>query len=122
MSNMINWFEIPASDIKRAKNFYQTMLNVEMTESEIMGTQMAFLPSDGSAVSGAVVAGEDYTPSTDGALLYINGGDDLQVPLSRVEGAGGKVVLPKTHISDEIGYFAILIDTEGNRIALHSMS
>jgi hypothetical protein len=120
MENMINWFEIPAKDIARAISFYKKILNVEIHETEMMGTKMGFLPSDGKNVSGAIVQGEDYTPTSDGAVLYLNGGDDLQNPLSRIEAAGGKIIVPKTQISPEIGYFAMFIDTEGNRMALHS--
>ena len=85
-----------------------------------MGVKMAFLPADNKSVGGAVCSGEGYKPSMDGAKLYLNGGEDLNHPLSRVESAGGKVVMPKTKISDEIGYFAIFVDTEGNQVAFHS--
>jgi predicted enzyme related to lactoylglutathione lyase len=121
MQNMINWFEIPTADISRAKKFYQTILGTEMNETEMFGTKMAFFPTDGSNVSGAIVQGEDYTPSSEGALVYLNGGSNLETSLSKVETAGGKVIVPKTQISPEMGYFAIFIDTEGNKIALHSI-
>ena len=121
MQNMINWFEIPATDISRAKKFYQTILGTEMNETEMFGTKMAFFPTDGSNISGAIVQGEDYTPSSQGALVYLNGGSNLETSLSKVETAGGKVIVPKTQISPEMGYFAIFIDTEGNKIALHSI-
>ena len=121
MQNMINWFEIPTADISRAKKFYQTILNTEMNETEMFGTKMAFFPTDGSNVSGAIVQGEDYTPSSQGALVYLNGGSNLENSLSKVETAGGKVIVPKTQISPEMGYFAIFIDTEGNKVALHSI-
>jgi predicted enzyme related to lactoylglutathione lyase len=121
MQNMINWFEIPTADISRAKKFYQTILGTEMNETEMFGTKMAFFPTDGSNVSGAIVQGEDYTPSSQGALVYLNGGSNLETSLSKVETAGGKVIVPKTQISPEMGYFAIFIDTEGNKIALHSI-
>lgn len=121
MQNMINWFEIPTADIGRAKKFYQTILSIEMNETEMFGTKMAFFPTDGSNISGAIVQGEDYTPSSQGALVYLNGGSNLETSLSKVETAGGKVIVPKTQISPEMGYFAIFIDTEGNKIALHSI-
>ncbi len=121
MQNMINWFEIPTADISRAKKFYQTILGTEMNETEMFGTKMAFFPTDGSNISGAIVQGEDYTPSSQGALVYLNGGSNLETSLSKVETAGGKVIVPKTQISPEMGYFAIFIDTEGNKIALHSI-
>ncbi len=85
-----------------------------------MGLRMGFLPHGQQEVGGALVEGEGYEPSESGSLVYLNGGPDLAGPLSRVEDAGGAVVVPKTKISDEIGYFAIIKDTEGNKIAFHS--
>jgi predicted enzyme related to lactoylglutathione lyase len=122
MQNLINWFEIPAKNIGRAKKFYHTILGIEMNEVDMFGTKMAFFPTDGSNVSGALVQGEDYSPSTEGSLVYLNGGSNLETSLSKVESAGGKVIVPKTQISPEMGYFAMFLDSEGNRIALHSMN
>ena len=121
MQNAINWFEIPAADFDRATKFYTVVLGAELPVSEMMGAKMAFLPAEKGAVGGALCYGEGYTPSNEGTKVYLNGGDDLSEPLSRVEEAGGKIVLPKTKISDEIGYMAILIDTEGNQVAFHSV-
>ena len=120
MANAINWFEIPAGNFQRATKFYSKVLDAELPPNEVMGTKMAFLPAENQGVGGAVCYGEGYKPSGDGALIYLNGGDDLSAPLSRVEDAGGKVVLSKTKISDEIGYMAIIMDSEGNRVAFHS--
>jgi predicted enzyme related to lactoylglutathione lyase len=122
MKNMINWFEIPVSNIDRATAFYANILDCELQQAEMMGMKMAFLPADESAVSGALVQGEDCNPSTSGALVYLNGGNDLQTTANRVEAAGGKLIVPKTQISPEFGFFALFIDTEGNRIGLHSMN
>ena len=122
MANAINWFEIPAANLDRAAKFYGTVLGAELPRQEIMGTQMAFLPGDSMKgdVSGAVCQGDGYKPSGGGAVIYLNGGEDLSKPLSRVEKAGGKVLVSKTKISDEIGYFAMFTDSEGNRVAFHS--
>lgn len=120
MANAINWFEIPAKNFDRAKNFYGSVFNSDLHTEKIMGIDMAFFPGGQGEVGGAVCAGEGYKPSTEGALVYLNGGNDLSDPLSRVEEAGGKVVTPKTKISDEIGFFAVINDTEGNKVALHS--
>lgn len=120
MENWINWFEIPAADFSRAVQFYKGILSVSIQETELFGTMMGFLPTDGSNVSGAIVKGEGYTPSMDGTTIYLNGGDDLQVILDRVETFHGKVIVPKTMISPEMGYFALFSDTEGNKLALHS--
>ena len=122
MQNLINWFEIPASDINRAIAFYKAILSVEIEETEMFGAKMGFFPSDGTNVSGAIVQGEDYIVSKDGVLAYLNGGNDLQNVLDNVEKNNGKVILPKTQISIEMGYFAIFIDTEGNKMAVHSIN
>jgi len=120
MSNAINWFEIPATDMERAVNFYSAILDAEMQRNEMGGYTMAFFPSEG--VSGALVQGAGYIPSETGIVPYLNGGDDLTTILSRVESAGGTIVLPKTKITDEIGYMAFFKDSEGNKIGLHSRS
>jgi len=120
MANVINWFEIPATDLERAMRFYGEVLGNKMEVMEIAGQQMAFFTQDTDVVGGALCQGEGYLPSSEGAMIYLNGGDDLSDPLGRVESAGGKVVLPKTQISEEVGYFAIFMDSEGNRVAFHS--
>lgn len=88
----------------------------------MFGTKMGFFPSDGKNVTGAIVQGEDYKPSTDGVLAYLNGGNDLQLVLDKIEPSNGKVIVSKTQISPEMGYFGMFIDTEGNKIAVHSMN
>jgi predicted enzyme related to lactoylglutathione lyase len=121
MENLINWFEIPANDFSRAVEFYKSILLVEIQETEMFGTHMGFFPSNGQNVSGAIVQGEDYIPATTGVTLYLNGGENLQIILDRVEKNQGKIIVPKTQISPEMGYFAMFIDTEGNKLALHSL-
>lgn len=122
MENLINWFEIPASDFERAKKFYKAILQIEITELEMFGTKMGMFPSDGKNVSGAIIQGEGYSPASSGILVYLNGGKDLQVILERIEAVNGKVIMPKTQISPDMGYFALFLDSEGNKIALHSMN
>ncbi|WP_316785342.1 VOC family protein [Pedobacter frigiditerrae] len=122
MENLINWLEIPAMDFNRAVSFYKTILGLEIKETEMFGTKMGFFPTDGTNVSGAIVQGEDYKASTDGVLAYLNGGNDLQNVLDKVEKCNGIVIVPKTQISPEMGYFAIFIDTEGNKMAVHSIN
>jgi len=121
MNNIINWFEIPAKDIGRAIRFYNSLLGLEINEVDMSGTKMGFFPTDGKNVSGAIVQGDDYNPSPTGAILYLNGGNNLETHLSKVEAAGANVIVPKTQISQEMGYFAMFIDTEGNKVALHSI-
>lgn len=121
MENVINWFEIPAADFSRAVSFYKAILGTEVKEVEMFGTKMGLFPTDGTNVSGAIVQGEDYKPSTDGVVAYLNGGNDLQTVLDKVQHNNGTVIVPKTQISPEMGYFGMFIDTEGNKMAVHSI-
>lgn len=119
--NILNWFEISVSNITRAKKFYETIFSVQLEESDMMGMKMAMFSYDmGGKVSGALVQSEMHKPSTDGAKIYFNGNPDLDTALSKVDAAGGKITMPKTKISDDVGYMAFFIDTEGNGVALHS--
>lgn len=121
MTNSINWFEIPVTDFTRAKKFYETLFGMEVMEMPHPTYKYGMLPADmqNGGVGGGIVQGEGFEPSTKGTIVYLNGGEDLSVPLSRVETAGGKIILPKTAIGGN-GFMAQFIDTEGNRIALHS--
>ena len=120
--NALNWFEISVNDIVRAKKFYEKVFDIEMVQEEMMGMKMAFFPTENMAekVGGGLVQSEMHKPSMDGTVVYLNGNPDLALALGKVEAAGGKVVMPKTRISDEIGYMAFFLDTEGNKVALHS--
>ncbi len=120
--NALNWFEIPAADIKRATGFYETIFGIKMDQQEMMGMQMAFFPMENmnGKVSGSLVKGPMHKPSVEGAVIYLNGNPDLNIALGKVEKAGGSVVMPKTLINNEIGYMALFMDTEGNKMALHS--
>ena len=121
MQNLVNWFEIPATDFSRAIQFYKGILGVDIQEADMFGTKMGFFPTDGKNVSGAIVQGDDYKPSMEGVTLYLNGGENLETILNKVEKNKGKIIVPKTQISPEMGYFAMFIDTEGNKLALHSI-
>ena len=120
--NALNWFEISVSDITRATKFYETVFNVKLEQMEIMDMKMAMFPAENmnGKVSGSLVQGSMHKPSAEGVLIYLNGNPDLAVALGKVENAGGKVVMPKMNISPEIGNMAFFIDTEGNKIGLHS--
>jgi len=120
--NIAVWFEIPATKFERAVNFYHEVLDVGIVEEEMGGLKMGLFPHNNkTSVSGAIVYGMDFKPSKEGSIVYLNGGDNLATALSKVENAGGKVILPKTHLGDEIGYIAHFIDSEGNRVGIHSM-
>lgn len=123
MKNSISWFEIPVKNFEKAKRFYEEVLQAELQIMEMEGLEdkMAIFPADmeNGGVGGSIIAGQGYEPSQSGSLVYLNGGDDLAVPLSRVEKAGGQVIIPKTSIGPN-GFFAQFIDTEGNKVAFHS--
>lgn len=122
MANTISWFEIPVLDFDRASKFYSGLLSYNIQEQSWGDTKMGFLAGmEAQGLSGAIVLGKGYEPSEKGTLVYLNGGEDLSGMLARVEPNGGKIILPKTLINEDYGYFAMFIDTEGNRIALHSM-
>ncbi|MBS1584648.1 MAG: VOC family protein [Bacteroidetes bacterium] len=123
-TNALNWFEIPASDISRAKNFYENVFDVQMDQQSMMGMEMAFFPGENGngKVSGAVVQSDMHKPSGEGAVLYLNANPSMDTILSKVEAAGGTIVMPKTEISPEVGHMAFFTDTEGNKIGLHSQN
>ena len=120
MKSYVSIFEIPATDITRAINFYQSILDLKIEKMEMSGMQMGLLPHEDQLVTGVIVQAEGYKPSADGVTIYLNGGDNLQVIINKVEKNGGKIVTPKTLHADESGYFAIFLDSEGNKIGLHS--
>jgi predicted enzyme related to lactoylglutathione lyase len=124
MKNAISWFEIPTSDLARAQKFYEAIFNVKLNPLDLQNIKMRMFPlEDIMGVGGAIVdSGGFHKPSaTDGPLIYLNGNPDVQIILDRVEAAGGKIMVPKTEISPEYGYMAVIIDTEGNRLGLHSI-
>lgn len=121
MQHLINWIEIPATDIQRAIHFYAAVMQQEIQYVEMFGTHMGLFPNDGTHISGAIVQGDDYKPAQEGVVAYLNGGTDLQPFIDRVQEHHGIVIVPKTQISPEMGYFGMFIDTEGNKMAVHSI-
>ncbi len=120
MANMISWFEIPVEGFDRAKKFYEKLLGITIEEQEVGGALMGFLGNRQDGITGAIVKHEWYRPSENGVLIYLNAGDDLNPMLTRAEIGGAQVLMPKTKISDDVGFMAVFRDPEGNRIALHS--
>lgn len=123
-TNALNWFEIPMTDTARAKKFYETIFDIEMESVNMMGMDMVMFPYDmntqSGKVSGALVKGDMHKPGTDGPIVYLNANPSIQTVVDRIEDAGGKVLMPRTQISEEVGYMAFFTDTEGNRMALHA--
>lgn len=123
MKHAISWFEIPVKQFDATRKFYESVMDTQLVDFPMEGSddKMAMFPVDmeNGAVGGAICQSEGYEPSANGSVIYLNGGDDLATPLSRVEAAGGQVVLPKTSIGEN-GFIAHFLDPEGNRVALHS--
>jgi predicted enzyme related to lactoylglutathione lyase len=118
--NIVSIAEIAVTDFARAVKFYQTVLGISIEEMDMAGTKMGLFPGDGTTVHVALVKGDDYKPSKDGSIIYLNAGKDLQPVLDKIAKNGGQTLVPKTEISPEMGYFALFIDSEGNRLGLHS--
>lgn len=125
LKNAISWFEIPATDLDRATKFYETIFGITLIPMDMENIKMRMFPLQDmmTDVGGALVdSGGFHKPSTtDGPLIYLNGNPDLQNVLDKVEAAGGKIMVPKMEISPEYGFMGVFIDTEGNRIGLHSI-
>ena len=122
--NAISWFEIPTSNLDRAQKFYETIFDIKMQPLESPQIKMRMFPLESPmGIGGALTNNAQFykSSSTDGVLIYLNANPDVQIVLDRIEAAGGKIILPKTLISPEHGYMAMFLDTEGNRIALHSI-
>ncbi len=116
MTNRIVWFDMPAVDLERAMQFYAAVLDVEMTE-KFPGVGV-ISASDG-AVSGCVYKTEEIEPSEHGALLYFNVNGRLDDAVAAAEQFGG-IVKQAPHPIGEFGHRALVLDSERNRIALHS--
>lgn len=121
-TNTINWFEIPVTDIQRAKHFYQVAFSIHMDDMNMGGMEMASFPMEmgNGKVGGALVKDGNTKPASDGVVIYLNANPDMTDVLQRIESEGGQIVMGKTLISEEIGYMAFFIDTEGNKLGLHS--
>ncbi len=122
MRHTISIVEIPTTDFSRASEFYQTILNIKIEVVAMEGIKMGLFPQTGDGISVQLIHGGDYKPSTDGAVVYLNGGNDLQPIVDKIKANGGQIIIPKTAIGPEMGFYAIFIDVEGNKLGLHSMN
>ena len=123
-TNALNWFEIPVTETSRAKKFYETIFDIQMDTQEMMGMEMTSFPfsmeQPSGKVSGALVKSNMHTPSLEGGVIYLNANPSIQTVIDKIEVAGGKVIMPRTLINEQIGYMAFFTDTEGNRLGLHA--
>lgn len=121
MKNLVSIVEIPTEDFSRAMNFYGKILGIDIEVVEMGGIKMGLFPGteDGPAVQ--IIHGDGYKTSADGIIVYLNGGDDLQKVADKIESNGGKIVIPKTEIGPDMGFYAVFADTEGNKLGLHSL-
>ncbi len=120
MKSHISIFEIPATDISRAVNFYQAILDLKIEKMEMHEMEMGIFPYEEQMITGVIIRAEGYKPSSNGVTIYLNGGDNLQIILDKVERNGGEIIVPKSLHADESGYYALFLDSEGNKIGLHS--
>jgi hypothetical protein len=122
LTNALNWFEIPAADINRAQKFYESIFDIQMQPMKMMDMKMAMFPwsAEHGKVGGALVQSSMHKPGATGSILYLNANPDLQHTLNAVQKANGKILMPKTLIDENSGYMALINDTEGNTIGLHS--
>lgn len=123
-NNVAGWFEIPVTDMDRAVKFYETVFEFKLQRESLGDLDMAWFPWNmeayGSAGSLVYFPGH-YQPSKDGVVLYLTANSgDLSIEMGRVEAAGGQVLKPKTQISEEHGFMGLFLDSEGNRVAMHS--
>ena len=121
INNSLNWFEIPVLNFERARKFYSAIYEFDMPAIQMGDAQLGLFPVQQGHIGGAIIKMDSHKPSPDGSLIYLNGGEDLNVVWDRIESSGGKVITEKTPISPEHGFYAKFRDTEGNTVALHSM-
>jgi predicted enzyme related to lactoylglutathione lyase len=125
MKNAISWFEIPTTDLDRAQKFYETIFEIQMIPLDSPNIRMRMFPIEDpvTGIGGALASNPNfYKPSAEaGPMIYLNANPDVQRVLDKVKGAGGTIIVPKTLISPDHGHMAVFIDTEGNRVALHSV-
>ncbi|MBL0174031.1 MAG: VOC family protein [Ignavibacteria bacterium] len=122
--NVIGWIEIPVTDMERAMKFYEAVFGFAFTRQQMGDLDMAFFPwvKDSEGAGGALVcSAEHYTPMANGTLAYFTAfSGDLAIELARAEAAGGTILMPKTLIAEGVGHMGLFLDSEGNRIALHT--
>lgn len=119
MKSALSWFEIPTKNIERAAAFYEKVLATTLKHEDFFGTRMAVFPATDPGVGGALVQDAKRQPARGGTVVYLDATGMLDAAIERVQAAGGEILLPKTSIGP-MGAIALLADTEGNVVGLHS--
>lgn len=120
MKQVINWFEIPAADFDRAVTFYENVFATKLRREKMNGCLEGVFSHEPNSPSGSVCKGPHTEPGAGGTIVYLDASPDVAAVLARVNSNGGKVVLDKTLVTDDIGYIGIFIDSEGNRVGVHA--
>jgi predicted enzyme related to lactoylglutathione lyase len=121
MKNLISIVEIPTADFSRAMNFYRKVLEIQIEEVEMDGIKLGLFANSGDGPVVQLIHGEGYKTSADGTVVYLHGGNDLQKVADKIAANGGKIIIPKTAIGPDMGFYAVFTDTEGNKLGLHSL-
>jgi len=119
--NRVVWFEIPASDLTRATKFYETILSTNLKAETFGAHELRVFAHDDDAASGCLMKGPGLEPSKSGAVVFLNADPSLDAVLARVERAGGRIAAARTDLPGDMGSFAHIIDSEGNRVGLHAL-
>lgn len=119
-NNPVGWFEIFVQDMPRARTFYETVFNCQLDKLPVTELEMWTFPMsmEDYGAAGALVRMDGVASGGNSVLVYFSCADCAQEE-SRVVAAGGQVHKPKFSIG-EYGFISLVIDTEGNRIGLHS--
>ena len=117
--NAIHWFEIPVTDLDRAQRFYEALLARPLQRMNFGGSDMVFVSFSPEGIGGALILGQNK-PSLDGTTIYLNASPVIADVIARVAEAGGKVLTPRTELPENMGFFAVIADSEGNRVGLHA--
>ena len=123
LRHAVNWFEIPVRDLDRAQVFYETLLGASLRREAMGDKTLAVFTYDEAGVGGCLMTGEGTpAPTAEGTLVYLNAAPSLDAAIARAERAGGRIATPKVQLPGDMGAFAHVVDTEGNRVGLHALA
>ena len=122
MKTAVTWFEIPVTNFDRAVSVYERMLDTKLRFEDMQGFRMAMFSYEEPGVGGSLTSGAGYEAGAGGAVVYLPVAGMMDAVLQRAQKQGGKVVMPKTKLNDQVGYIAQIVDCEGNRVGLHAQA